>query len=273
MTDMVMSFNNFKPAQTMNIITDDSQPIRIYTLGHFEIVLRGAPVRFAFKAPRRPLELLKGLSAQRGRALSQHTLCDLLWPELDPLSATRALRTTVFRLRQVLGHKRAVLVCDGQVALNADCCWVDAWAFEQMLTEANSPAAIENALHVYRGPFLNEFEHPLAFEARERLRRKYVRSVLQLGQQYQDSGNSAAAIELYESAVGIEAAAEDVHRELLVCLARDGSAAAAVAAYQRCRAILARRYGVTPSVAIEQAIRKVLRSTGPVSALRQVAAL
>lgn len=268
-----MSFDNFMPAQTMNIIADNSPPIRIYTLGHFEIVLRGAPLRFALKAPRRPLELLRGLSAQRGRALSQHTLCDLLWPELDPLSATRALHTTVFRLRQILGDKRAVSVCHEQVALNPDCCWIDAWAFEQMLAEANCPAAIERALRVYRGPFLNEFEHPLAFEARERLRRKYVRGVLQLGQQYQDSGNSAAAIDLYESAVGIEATAEDVHRELLVCLARNGSAAAAIAAYQRCRAILARRYGVTPSVATEQAIRKVLSSAEPANALRQVAAL
>lgn len=242
----------------MNISTAigiEFHSVKIYTLGRFEINLDGQPVRFAFKTPRKPLDLLKSLLTVGNRGVSQHAVCDALWSDLDPVAAARALHTTMFRLRDLLHSKRSVFISDGRVCLNPEYCWVDAWAFERGLVDAKTPAAVESALQMYRGAFLADAEHPMAFEARDRLRCKFIRAVLQLGQHYERTGSTATAIEYYEWALAIDATSEEMHRALIGNLARLGQASAATAAYQRCRTILARRFGAAPSQATEHALR------------------
>lgn len=54
--------------------------------------------------------------------------------------------------------------------------------------------------------FLGEAEHPLAFETRARLRRKFIQAVLQVGQNHEDSGETGFAASLYESALDTDSA-------------------------------------------------------------------
>src|SRR5580700_8780328 len=137
-------------------------PVAINALGYFEVFVQGEPLRFVFKAPRKPLDLLKGLLISGGGSVGQHTLCEALWPDLDSWSAGRALNTAVFRLRKLLGDKSAVRVDCGQLRLEAQYSRVDAWDFEAELTNSTDPDALLSALLRYRGPFLGDSEHPLA---------------------------------------------------------------------------------------------------------------
>ena len=98
-----------------------------------------------------------------------------------------------------------------------------------------------NALLRYRGPFLGDSEHPLAMETRRRLQRKYLRGLLQLGQNYERCGNFGSAIDLYNRGLDIESGSEELHSALISCLERAGQAAAAAAAYQRCSALFKNR--------------------------------
>jgi DNA-binding SARP family transcriptional activator len=234
---------------------EESRAIRIYALGRFEIVLDGAPLRFAAKTPRKPFALLKGLLCAGGRGVSQSTLQDALWPQADAWSARQALNTTVHRLRRLLRRKDSVLVTDGSIALNAELCWVDAWAFEQIVAHSCEPANLLEALRLYGGMFLGDADHPLAFGMRDRLRRKYVQSVLKVGQGHEQADNTSAAIELYQGALDIDCTSEDLHRSLMRCLVREAKPAAVAAAYQRCRMILVRHFATGPSAATEQVYR------------------
>ena len=90
-------------------------PVAIHALGRFEVLVHDEPLRFVFKAPRKPLDLLKGLLISGGDSVGQHTLCEALWPDLDSWSAGRALNTAVFRLRKLLGDKSAIRVDCGQI--------------------------------------------------------------------------------------------------------------------------------------------------------------
>src|SRR5580698_681568 len=92
-------------------------PAAINALGGFEVLVHGEPLRFVFKAPRKPLDLLKALLISGGDSVGQHTLCEALWPDLDSWSAGRALNTAVFRLRKLLGDKSAIRVDCGQLQL------------------------------------------------------------------------------------------------------------------------------------------------------------
>lgn len=222
-------------------------PVAINALGCFEVFVRGEPLRFVFKAPRKPLDLLKGLLTAGGGSVGQHTLCEALWPDLDSWSASRALNTAVFRLRKLLGDKSSVRVDCGQLRLESKYCRVDAWDFEAELTNAGDQDALLRALLRYRGPFLGDCEHPLALETRRRLQRKYLRGLLQLGQNYERCGNFGSAIDLYNRGLDVEGTSEELHSALISCLERAGQAAAAAAAYQRCSAVFKSRVAPTPT--------------------------
>jgi LuxR family maltose regulon positive regulatory protein len=241
----------------------ETRPIQIYALGRFEIVLDGTPLRFVSKTPRKVLAVLKGLVCAGRRGLSQGTLQDALWPESDSLLARRALNTSVYRLRRLLRHKGAIGLNDGWISLDPALCWVDAWAFEQGLSERTEPTALQSVLRLYGGMLLSEADQPLAYEARERLRRKFTQAVLQLGQAYERSGEVGSAIALYESALDIDCTPEDVHRALMRCLAREGKPAAVGAAYQRCRTVLWRHFATSPSPATEQIYREACSNPPP----------
>ncbi len=240
----------------MNMQSADSRPINIYTLGRFDMVLDGAPLRFVFKAPRKSLLLLKALLAGGKVGVSQEALRAMLWPELEQWSGVKALYAAVLQLRRLLGRKSAVKVDAVRVALDPEDCWVDAWAFEHAVAAARDPTELLWALRFYRGMFLSDAEHSLASDARARLRRTFFQSVLQLGQGYERIGDTQSAIDLYLMALEADATCEDVHRGLMRCLAQEGQSAAVAAAFLRCRAMLMRHFGTEPSAATEKIYRQ-----------------
>jgi DNA-binding SARP family transcriptional activator len=239
----------------MNMQAANSRPINFYTLGRFEIVLDGAPLRFVFKAPRKPLALLKALLSGGKTGVTQDALKSALWPELEPWSAVKALYATVLQVRKLLHRKSAVVVDSERVALDPEVCWVDAWAFEHAVAEARDPTELLWALRFYRGMFLSDAEHALASDARQQLRRTFIRSVLHLGQGYERIGDTQSAIDLYLMALEADATSEEVHRGLMRCLAREGQSSAVAAAFLRCRAMLNRHFGTVPSPLTEQIYR------------------
>jgi LuxR family transcriptional regulator, maltose regulon positive regulatory protein len=236
----------------MSIQTETTKPIRVVTLGRFEVTLDGTPLRFVFKVPRKPLALLKALIAGGTNGVNQASLCATIWPELEPMAAARALHITAFRLRGLLGKKTALIVQEGKVAIDSQQCWVDFWDFEQSLAAAKDLDETLWALRHYRGTFLNDSDHPLIAETRDRLSCKFIRSVSQIGSSYERIGDTQSAIELYLMALDAEAWCEDLHQSLMRCLAKEGQVSAVAAAYHRCRSALQRQFGTEPSAATEQ---------------------
>jgi LuxR family maltose regulon positive regulatory protein len=143
--------------------------IVIFSLGRFEILLNGLPLRFTGRAPVRALELLAALVAAGEGGMSSGRLADQLWPDADGFDANRALTTTLHRLRRLLGTHDAVRLCAGRLTLDSQICTVDAWAFERALRGAADADAIEAVLDSYPGPFLADDPSPWALAGRERL--------------------------------------------------------------------------------------------------------
>ena len=141
----------------------------IYTLGRFEILLNGVPLRFKGRAPLRPLDLLTALVAAGEGGASAGRLADQLWPESDGFDAYRALTTALHRLRNLLRCSDAVRLSAGRLMLDPDICTVDAWSFERALRGASDHEAVSAVLDMYPGPFLVDETRPWAIEMRERL--------------------------------------------------------------------------------------------------------
>lgn len=203
------------------IVTDAwPWPLKIYTLGRFELVRADKPVVFSGKVQKKPLELLKILLAMGGEERSEGELADLLWPEGEGDAAKSSLKVTLHRLRELLGTDKVMQVKEGRLFLDRCLVWVDAWAFEYLLTaaqykaeEGDTTAAVrltEKALAVYRG-------------------------------------------------LEVDDLAEELYQNLMTCYHAAGLGAEAIATFKRCRLTLA-AHGAKPSARTQSLYQSIIAS-------------
>jgi ATP/maltotriose-dependent transcriptional regulator MalT/DNA-binding SARP family transcriptional activator len=237
-------------------------PVKVYTLGRFSLVVDGKVLPSARKTRQKPLLLLKALIALGGREVSEEQFTEILWPDADGDLAHQSLAKTLERLREMLGDDRAVLLRDGRLTLNNRYCWVDVWEFERILGRADAarkPGArvpndgevarlAERAIALYQGAFLSgETFCSGIVTHRERLRSKFLRTVVRAGRHWEQAGEWEKAIVCNQKGLEVDPLSEDLYRGLISCNLRMGRAAEAHAVYQRCCKTLSAVLGVNPS--------------------------
>ncbi len=236
-------------------------PIKIFTLGRFDVLRADQPLRFAGKVPRKPLSLLKALIAAGGRRVREQALTDALWPGADGDAAHFALTTALHRLRRLLGHDEVVIRQDNEVSLNAKYCWVDIWAVERLLARADASTFrdpqsdrawderirwVKQATELYRGPFLGGDPDAPTTPVVDRLRRRLLRQLVDLGARCEEMDQRHEAAHYYEKALSIDPCAEDVCRCLMITYHALGRRTEVIGIYRACRDALAAR-GTAPS--------------------------
>ena len=164
------------------------------------------------KAPHRLLELLKGLAACGGRAVTADRLCDVVWPDADRDAARRSLDTSLSRLRRLLGHEDSVQMQAGKVSLDPHWVRLDLQVFAERLErlEREPPgssawaASAERALEPYRRALLaDDVDEPWLLAERERWRRRWLAVVRRLAQYLHGNGEPARACALLDAAIAI----------------------------------------------------------------------
>ncbi|MEO8755690.1 MAG: BTAD domain-containing putative transcriptional regulator, partial [Casimicrobiaceae bacterium] len=243
-------------------------PIRICAMGPFILALDGTPMRSTGKAQRKSLDLLQSLIAAGGHDVATHALIGNLWPSPDG-DAGRAFESTLYRLRKLLGRDDAILLVDGKLTLNAKIVWVDAWALERRLdaVEASLAAATGTPLHgeiadslfaLYRGHFLEgESDSAWMLGMRQRLRGRFLRNVVALGEYLEGHGEIERAVRLYERGLELDNLSEELYRRLMLTYRQLGQAAGALEVYRRCRHLLSIVLGVNPSAETEAIYRSL----------------
>jgi LuxR family transcriptional regulator, maltose regulon positive regulatory protein len=238
--------------QRRNLIPDEASlslehwpwPLKIYSFGRFELYRDGAAIKHTRKAQEKPLLILKVLVAMRERHIRSEDIADILWPEADGDAAYGSFQVTLHRLRSLLGYPEAVQMLEGSLSLDAKFCWVDVWAFERLLDEADleseegtSEKAIQltqRALELYRGSFLGEEGgQSWNLSETERLRSRFLRSVQKLGDHWSRRGKWEKAAECYLKGLDVDDLAEEFLRGLMKCYSRVGRKPEALALYRR----------------------------------------
>jgi DNA-binding SARP family transcriptional activator len=241
-------------------------PVRIYTLGRFEVVLDGEKLEFTSRAPRKVLALLKEIVAGGGEPVSTTQLIDALWPDEEGDAARKSLDVSLVRLRKLLGNTDTVVVRDEHVRLNPDICWVDAWTLNRLgeLAEHkdDDPQRLGmRALELYRGSFLSgEDESSQIVVARLKLRDKLARLISALGQQLEDDQELETALDCYRRGIEADELAEEFYQGVMRCHAAMGRPAEGIAAYRRLRQTLSVVLGVQPSESSEQLMQLLGRA-------------
>jgi LuxR family maltose regulon positive regulatory protein len=235
-------------------------PIKIFTLGRFELLKAGRPIQFSRKVQRKPLALLKALIAFGGRGVREDLLIDALWPDAEGDAARVALASALHRLRVLMGHEQAIVRQEGQLSLDQRSCWIDVWAVEHLLrrAEAGQMESLRKAVDLYRGAFLDgyEVELPQATTLADTPRRRLLREIVRAARLCAENDRQQS-VDWYEHALRVDPCAEDVYRSLMEAYHALGRSAAVEESYQRCRAALAAHRGTSPSSETE-AVRKAL---------------
>ena len=243
-------------------------PIRILTLGRFQIELGGERLAFTGKVAKKPLELLQFIVASGGSDVSAGTVMFALWRDLEGDRARSAFNVALHRLRKLLGNDDAVLLELGRVSLNPKLVWVDCLAFELLVDAAGAtPAATlsaaaalgaQRALAMYGGHFLHETEdEPWQMVCRSRLASKFKRTVTLLARVGVAGGDTRAVRTLLERALEVDPLAEDIARELMRLLSDAGEQAAALNVFEHCRAAIAQGLNAQPASATLALVQQI----------------
>ncbi len=266
-------------------------PIKIYTLGRFELLRDDKPMIFSGKAQQKPLSLLKALIAFGGRNVSEDRSTDALWPDAEGDSAHTAFDTTLHRLRKLVGNDKTLVLRDGMLSLDERHCWTDVGAFERMLegpfmsadlrlpnesrdrrnekskiadrkSSIHDPQSemqrFEKALRLYRGHFLPaDTAQPWTIFLRERLRTRFIALILKVGRYWEERKDWRKAKENYQRGIETDGLCEEFYQQLMQCLINQGQEAAKV--YSRCRAALHSGMALEPSTRTEEIYASIKR--------------
>jgi DNA-binding SARP family transcriptional activator len=243
-------------------------PVKITTLGRFDVACNGEAMAIPRKSPRKPLALLKALIASGGRGVDKQRLADILWEDAAAEAVGASLDMAIMRLRKLLATPRAVVIEDSKIGLDPQRVWLDLWAFDRdvdalqpLLRNPDDTAVAlvcERMLALYRGPFLdNEEPQPWLLAVRERARQRFLRSLSDAGRYWERRERWSESAALYERGLDVDPLAEDLYRRLMRCHLSQGRPAEAAGVFQRCRKMLLDQLGVPPSAETEALFRSI----------------
>ena len=208
---------------------------------------------------------------------SRESICDALWPDLDPAAADRNLRVTLSYLQRVLepdrrrGEAPFLLRQDGTtvVLAGAPHLLVDAAEFEQLVARAEesdrrgAPSVARQqyraALELWRGPCFADVAYEEWIQpARGRLCGRFVQAAVRAGELALAAGDTTAARRAAHQALAADEWSESAHRVLIAAALADGDHAGAARAAAACDALLT-ELGVAAGPATQMLIRRLRR--------------
>jgi DNA-binding SARP family transcriptional activator len=239
--------------------------VRLYSLGRFHIEIDEKPVIFSKKLQQRPLSLLKCLLAQGGKSVPSHTLQDLLWPDADGDAANNAYKTTLHRLRKILGDNQILHHSQGSLSFNQSLVWTDLQTFESFFESVEKcfhqneklmvntlQEMLDQVLAIYCGPFLPGDLDAWTIPIRKNMHSRFVSILHRIGSALKAASDWESALTCFRKGLEIDPLVEPFYEHQIKILCCMGKKSEALLLYTQCRTILRSALGVSPSFSIRQ---------------------
>ncbi len=263
--------------------TADGAALHAYLLGSPVVEWSGTSLSISRRQVR---ALLYRLAADR-HPLPREQLCYLFWPDAPESNARRKLTGLLSHLRHNLPSPEILVASNDRVWLDPSRTWSDAVNFARLrtaerplpsvvsmrthaLSQAEQVAALQQAVDLYRGPFLAGFSLPecpefeaWALQQCQAWERAYLEALATLIEARVVREESEAAIATAQRYLATDGLAEEVHRRLIELYAAVGDRGAAVRQYERCVAVLEQELGVGPLPETQAAYRSALDHRPP----------
>ena len=245
--------------------------LRIHAFGGFRVYRDdGLTVHFP---DRKTEKLFCYLVLNRHRFHPREVLAELFWAGSGPKNGRHSLRTSLWRLRRVLRGNPSTDACllaeRDQIRFNPESdYWLDAEELERKvhLAEGVEPAkmselqrlALEEAVELYRGDFLDGFYDDWCLYERERLEQMLLRTLAKLMIHHGTRGRYEEGIAYGQRIVSLDPLREGVHRGLMRYQQLAGRRAEALRQFEVCRSVLREELDIDPmpeTVTLYQRIR------------------
>ena len=230
-------------------------------------VLRGSDGREITSLPAQPkrFALLAYLALGSGGYRRRDTLAAMFWPDLDQFAARRALRNTLYHLREALGDDVIVTRGDDAVSINGETLTSDV----TRLGEAIDAGRYEDAVVAFRGELLAGIHFASAGEAfeewlsaeRRRVNDLVMRAVGALVERDERAGNFAGAAYWAQRACSVLPGDEHWLRRAMTLLDRGSDTGGALRLYEAYARRLAADFDATPSAETQALVARVRDGT------------
>lgn len=244
--------------------------LRILALGPVGIFCDHAALHFPTKKAQ---DLLCFLVLHAGNPLERDMVAEHLWPLRSQGRARRCLSTTLWRLRkQTEGAddfflKSYIQADQSTLAFNSSApYWFDAAVFEEQATAGLAGTlplsrshfkALENAVALYRGDFLEDCYDNWCLVEQERLQLLLLWALRRLQCHYRLTEAFQTAIACGHRLLAIDPLQESVHRELIRSHVEAGQRSLALQQFQRCKEILSSELGIEPMAETRRLFQRI----------------
>ncbi len=203
-------------------------------------------------AQRRLLAILAVLAVSGERGVSRDRLLALLWPEGEPERARHALTQSLYHIKRALGAED-VIISAGDLRLNPAVIRSDVAEFDA----AFEAGALERAVELYRGPFLDgfyitgsaEYEQWVSAQ-RDRLAERCSRALDQLASSAETAGVYAKAVSWRKRLAALDPLNSGVAVRLMTAMAAAGDRAGAIQHAKVHEAMLRDQLEAAPDAAV-----------------------
>ncbi len=235
--------------------------LRVFTLGQFRLFRGEEEVHPQEWRRAKARALFQIFITFRGRPLEREWICEALWPDASPEAAHASFKVTLNALYNVLEPERepgtpsAFIVRQGTTYTlpPAADIWIDVAEFDGLLAQAQerpreAPLLIERALSLFRGEYLPDARYePWAEDERRRLNTAFLDAADALCEHYLSARRPAAAVELAQRMLAVDAFSERACRHLMRAYHLLGEHGQIARVYQECCERLRHELGVEPS--------------------------
>lgn len=234
--------------------------LKLKLLGQLQMI-SGATTLTPLLRPR-ARRLLAYLLLHRHTPLPRQEIAFKLWLDSPEKEALGTLRRALSELRTALPKWPAgewIVEAHDGLRWNLDApYWLDIEAYERLIGPA-TPAGLHEAISLYTGDLLLDFDDDWVLAERERLHQTQFTNLRQLVAHHRALGEVETALDLTRRALDLDPLAEAVYRDLIALRYEAGDRAAALAEYERLRALLRDELGVEPMTETEALRTAIVR--------------
>ena len=177
------------------------------------------------------------------------------WPDFSSGKISSNFHATLWRVRQALGFKEAIVFENEQYSLHPSIhVWYDVAEFENHLKRGGEAGLsnqarselIRQAIGLYGAAFLQDIYMEWTDQRREQLRNLYLEALIDMAAIESSGKHYRAAKNNYERVLAVDPYRDEVHLALMKCLALSGASSSAIAHFKHYRAMLRKELNAEP---------------------------
>lgn len=231
--------------------------LQLYFLGSLQICSDG---RLLLNPPtQKSQSLLAYLVIHRSQPQPRDRLAGLFFGERPERKAHRSLSTALWHIHRSLPDEFALLNDSHAVQFDPHShLWLDLEEFKALASRAD-PAALQSAIALYRGDFLDGFYDDWIISERYRLEALYLEALTRLMDLNEARRDYPAALSTALGLLDRDFLREDAHRLAMRAYCHLGQRRAALEQYARCRQTLSEELNIVPMIETTQLYQAILQ--------------